>query len=34
VSATGTYALGFAFFALVPLAIALRLLLTRTSSPD
>jgi MFS family permease len=34
VSATGTYALGFAFFALVPLAIALRLLLARTSSPD
>jgi MFS family permease len=32
VSATGTYAWGFAFFALVPLAIALRLLLARTSA--
>ncbi|HSD43248.1 MAG TPA: MFS transporter [Burkholderiales bacterium] len=31
VSATGTYAWGFAFFALVPLAVALRLLVARTS---
>jgi MFS family permease len=31
VSATGSYAWGFAFFALVPLAIALRLLTARTS---
>jgi len=32
VSATGSYAWGFAFFALVPLVISLRLLAARTAS--